>query len=57
MKLAAIYISIGLTAALVMSYDLNVMALGDEMASSLGMRTGIYRFIFIIIASLLAGSF
>ncbi len=56
MKLAAMYISIGLAAALVMSYDLNVMALGDEMASSLGMRTGIYRFIFIIIASLLAGS-
>lgn len=56
MKLAAMYISIGLAAALIMSYDLNVMALGDEMASSLGMRTGVYRFIFIIIASLLAGS-
>lgn len=46
----------GILAAWAMSYDLNVMALGDETARSLGMRTGLVRFVFLMLAALLAGS-
>ena len=42
--------------ALVFSYDLNVLSLGEEIAASLGMRVVVVRFLFIVIASLLAGS-
>jgi len=55
-KPALICISIGLIASFITSYDLNVMALGDQTAYSLGMNIVMYRFVFIIIASLLAGS-
>lgn len=42
--------------AMALSYDLNVLTLGDETAKSLGMNTGLYRFIFLTLAALLAGS-
>ena len=56
LKPAAVLIVIGLVLALVFSYDLNVLSLGEEIAASLGMRVAVVRFLFIVIASLLAGS-
>lgn len=50
------YILIGLAVAIIFSYDLNVLALGDETASSLGLKVNRTRFLYIIIASLLAAS-
>lgn len=55
-KFAGGYILLGIAAAMVLSYDMNVLALGEETASSLGMRTGRYRMAFLVIAALLAGS-
>lgn len=46
----------GLLMALLLSHDMNVLALGDETARSLGMKVGRYRFLLIIISSILAGS-
>ena len=56
LKPAVVLIVIGLVLALVFSYDLNVLSLGEEIAASLGMRVVVVRFLFIVIASLLAGS-
>lgn len=47
---------IGLIGALFISYDMNVLMLGDEIAGSLGMRTKIVRLIAILLVALLAGS-
>ena len=55
-KFAGGCILLGVAAAMVLSYDMNVLALGEETASSLGMRTGLYRMAFLAIAALLAGS-
>ncbi len=55
-KLAGACILFGIAACLVLSYDMNVLSLGDSTAMSLGMRTGVYRMIFLILAALLAGS-
>ncbi|MDF2685466.1 MAG: transport system permease protein [Clostridia bacterium] len=52
----AVFILIGLTAAVLFSFDLNTLSLGDDIAVSLGMKVKIYRFVLIIIAALLAGS-
>ena len=49
-------ILIGIILAVVFSYDLNVLALGEDIAAGLGMRVPLYRFLFIVIASLLAGA-
>lgn len=53
---SAWFIIIAFLAALILSYDMNVLALGDEMAKSLGLNVSIYRFVFLVIAALLAGS-
>lgn len=53
---SAWFIIIAFVAAMVLSYDMNVLALGDESAKSLGLNVSLYRFIFLIIAALLAGS-
>lgn len=53
---AGIFITIGMAGALILSYDMNILALGDETAKSLGLNVGLYRFIFLIISALLAGS-
>ena len=53
---AAILIAIGLVLALVCGYDLNVLALGEEIASGLGMRVARIRFVLIAISALLAGA-
>jgi len=50
------YSILGLMAALIISPKLNLFSLGDEMASSIGLRIGLYRIIIIVISSVLAGS-
>lgn len=47
---------VGMIISLCLSYDLNVMALGDELASGLGMRVKLTRFFAILCVALLAGS-
>lgn len=53
---AAKFIVAGLVIAFLLSYDMNILTLGDETAKSLGLNVNILRFIFLIIAALLAGS-
>ena len=55
-RFAAGYILFGVAVSVVLSYDMNVLALGEETASSLGLRTGLYRIVFLVTAALLAGS-
>ena len=50
------YMSVGLILAMVLSSKINVLALGDETATSLGMKVELTRFILIITAALLAAS-
>lgn len=50
------YIITGLILSLLYSPSLNILNLGDEVAASVGMDIKRYRFIFIAIAALLAGS-
>jgi iron complex transport system permease protein len=42
--------------ALILAYDMNILALGDESAKSLGLNAARIRFIFLILAALLSGS-
>lgn len=53
---AACFIISALIIILFMSYDMNVLSLGDETAKSLGIHVGRLRFVFLILAALLAGS-
>ncbi|MGN0608715.1 MAG: FecCD family ABC transporter permease [Oscillospiraceae bacterium] len=53
---AWIFIIAGITAAVMLSHDLDVLALGDSTAGSLGMNTGVMRFVFLAISALLAGA-
>ena len=55
-RAAAWYILPGLLVALVFSDKLNVLSLGDEVAGSLGMRTGLTRLCLLALAALLAGA-
>lgn len=50
------YSIIGLLAALFLAPRVNFFLLGDEVASSIGLKTGLYRIIIIVISSVLAGS-
>ncbi len=50
------YSIIGILAAILLAPKVNLFALGDEMATSIGLRTGIYRIIIIVISSILAGT-
>lgn len=50
------YSFLGLLAAMCISPKLNLFSLGDEMASSVGLKIGLYRVIIIVISSVLAGS-
>lgn len=56
LSLTSLYIIIGAAFASMLSPYLNILSLGDEVAQSLGIRVKLYRFIFICIASSLAGS-
>ena len=53
---AAVIIILSLAALLTLTSELDVLTLGEESASGLGMNTKASRIIFLLIASLLAGS-
>lgn len=53
---AAILIAAGILISCIFSYDLNVLSLGEDIASGLGMNVPLKRLLFIVTASLLAGS-
>ena len=50
------YIVCGVVIAFMMANNMNVLMLGDEISSSLGLRTERFRFLIIIISSLLSGA-
>ncbi len=50
------YSIIGLSLSIVVSPKLNLFSLGDELASTVGLKINQYRIIMIILASILAGS-
>jgi len=50
------YIIVGVLTVFILSFDINVLALGDRAASSLGLRTSLIRGILLITAAMLAGS-
>lgn len=52
----AVYIAIGLTAALVGASKLNILALGDEAAHGLGLNVGRLRLSMLAVAAMLAGA-
>lgn len=54
--LPGVLILVSTVLALILSYDLNVLSLGDESAKSLGLNVKKIRFIYMIIAAVLAGS-
>lgn len=55
LRYPAVGIVVALLVAMSISKALNILALGDGVASSLGLRVNLFRMIFIIIASVLAG--
>ncbi len=50
------YSLVGLLAALFLAPRVNLFSLGDEVASSIGLKIGLYRVLIIVISSVLAGS-
>lgn len=48
-------ILVGIVALFILSNALNILELGDGIASSLGLRVNLFRMIFVILASFLAG--
>ena len=56
LKAALPYLAAGLAAALVLSGDMNILALGEEMARSLGLKVERYRLLLILTAAVLAGA-
>jgi iron complex transport system permease protein len=55
-RFAAGYIGAGLLLALLLGYEMNLLTLGEDTALSLGMRVGVYRFVLIMTAAMLAGA-
>ncbi len=53
---AALYALPALLLALVLSHDMNILALGEETAASLGLHVNRYRFILIVLSAVLAGA-
>ena len=53
---AWIYIVVGIALAFVFSNELDILALGDKTAKSLGMNVKLIRFIMLITAAMLAGA-
>lgn len=53
---AGCFIVIAFVIALILSYDMNILALGDESAKSLGLNVTKFRFLYLILAAVLAGS-
>lgn len=55
-KLILPYSLIGIVFCLFLPRKMNILMLGDETANSLGLKTELFRFVLIVISSLLAGS-
>lgn len=53
---ASLFIILAFIIALILSYDMNILVLGDESAQSLGLNVSRTRFLFLILAAILAGS-
>lgn len=56
LSFAGSLIVIGFFITFILSYDMNILALGDETAKSLGLGVARFRFLFLILAAVLAGS-
>lgn len=56
LKPAALYIAIAMIAAFALRHDMDVLALGDDTARSLGLRVGVTRFFLLLTAAALAGA-
>ena len=56
LRFAGVIIIIAFVIALILSYDMNILALGDETSKSLGLNVAGIRFTFLILAAVLAGS-
>lgn len=56
LRAALPYLVVGVAAALLLSGDMNVLALGEEIAQSLGMKVERCRLLLIVTASVLAGA-
>ena len=50
------FIITAIVIAFILGYDMNILALGDESARSLGLNVARLRFIYLILAAILAGS-
>lgn len=55
-KLPGILIFISFITLFILSYDMNILSLGDETAKSLGLNVSTYRFAFIVLSALFSGS-
>lgn len=53
---AGILIVLGIAAAMLLGRELEILALGEQVASSVGLNSRRYRFLFLMLASLLAGA-
>lgn len=53
---AWIFIAVGIAAAVLLSHDLDVLSLGEKTAAGLGMDVSAVRFIFLVVAAMLAGA-
>ena len=53
---AAVYAIPALLLAMILSHDMNILALGEETAASLGLHVRAYRFTLIVLAAVLAGA-
>ena len=56
LRFAAPYLLVGLALALLLSQELSLLTLGDELAWSLGLSVRVYRFLSLALAALLAGA-
>lgn len=56
LSLAWIYILIGLTISMLLSHELDILALGDRTAKSLGMNVKAIRLVLLLSSALLAGA-
>lgn len=55
-KLPGVLIFMSFLLVFILSYDMNILTLGDETAKSLGLNVSRYRLIFIVLSSMLSGS-
>lgn len=53
---AAVLIAAGLAAACICARHIDILSMGEETAQSLGMNVGLFRFVLLVLASVLAGS-